>query len=109
MYPPRPLAHAATPRPPPWRCAGLRIGLYSPFKALVGADTSDSALLQKIGAGMASGALAAGLCNPTDLVKTRMQTAGASAGPLAVASEVVRKEGVAALWKGSTPRCVCEG
>ena len=60
--------------------------------------------MQKIGAGMASGAVAAGICNPTDLVKTRMQAAGAAPlGPLAVGAGIVRQEGVAALWKGTTP------
>ena len=39
----------------------------------MGAEGHESALLRKVAAGMLSGALAAGICNPTDLVKTRMQ------------------------------------
>jgi solute carrier family 25 (mitochondrial uncoupling protein), member 8/9 len=84
---------------------GLRIGLYSPFKqALSPADGSDPSLASKIAAGMGSGAIAAGVCNPTDLVKTRMQMAGAAPKrPLAVAADVIRSEGLAGLWKGTTP------
>jgi len=65
-------------------------------------------LIGKIGAGIASGAVAAGICNPTDLVKTRMQAAGpgATMGPVAVMSSIVRQEGVVALWKGTTPSMV---
>ena len=42
--------------------AGLRIGLYSPMKRLLGAERRDSALASKIAAGMLSGAVAAGAC-----------------------------------------------
>lgn len=65
--------------------AGLRIGLYTPLKRLMGAEGHESALLRKVAAGMLSGALAAGICNPTDLVKTRMQVRG-SARVIAVCS-----------------------
>lgn len=84
---------------------GLRIGLYTPFKqSLSGSEGSDPGLMGKIAAGMGSGAVAAGVCNPTDLVKTRMQMAGATPkNPLTIAAEVVREEGVAGLWKGTTP------
>ena len=43
------------------------------MKRVLGAEGHESALLRKVAAGMLSGALAAGICNPTDLVKTRMQ------------------------------------
>lgn len=84
---------------------GLRIGLYSPFKqALTPGEASDPGLLSKVAAGMGSGAVAAGICNPTDLVKTRMQVAGASPkNPLTITAEVIREEGVVGLWKGTTP------
>ncbi|KAI3425920.1 hypothetical protein D9Q98_007892 [Chlorella vulgaris] len=83
---------------------GLRIGLYSPLKSAFGADKDSSALLPKVAAGMLSGALAAGISNPTDLVKTQMQKGGgALGGPVAVMARVVRAEGVRGLWVGTTP------
>lgn len=86
---------------------GLRIGLYSPFKASLSPGDGDASLGAKIAAGMASGAVAAGVCNPTDLVKTRMQMAGAAGrSSWAVAREVAAAEGVAGLWKGTTPSMV---
>ena len=53
---------------------------------------------------MGSGAVAAGICNPTDLVKTRMQIAGtAQRSPIAIAQAVIKEEGVRGLWKGTSP------
>lgn len=49
----------------------------------------------------------AGISNPTDLVKTQMQKGGgASGGPFAVLSRVVRADGVRGLWVGTTPSMV---
>jgi hypothetical protein len=87
--------------------AGLRIGLYSPLKHSFTAEGTEANLGIKIAAGMTSGAVAAGVCNPTDLIKTRMQTKGATiSSPFAVAATVVREEGVLGLWKGTTPSMV---
>lgn len=84
---------------------GLRIGLYTPMKLLLGADgKQSSALGAKVAAGMLSGALAAGISNPTDLVKTHMQKGGgARGGPFAVLARVVKTDGVRGLWVGTTP------
>ncbi|EFN55710.1 hypothetical protein CHLNCDRAFT_134006 [Chlorella variabilis] len=83
---------------------GLRIGLYTPMKSLLGAEGKDSGIAAKVAAGMLSGALAAGISNPTDLVKTHMQKGGGSAGgPFTVMARVVRSEGVRGLWVGTTP------
>ena len=58
----------------------------------------------KIVAGMGSGAVAAGLCNPTDLVKTKMQAAGAvGKTSITITKEVFQEEGIRGLWKGTTP------
>lgn len=88
--------------------AGLRIGLYTPLKKALGADTAEGGGLGlKIAAGMISGSVAAGVCNPTDMVKTRMQTGGAALrSPLAVARVIVAEDGVRGLWKGTTPSMV---
>ena len=53
-------------------------------------------------AGAASGALAAAALNPTELLKTRMQTeAGASTTLMGHLRAVVREGGVGGLWRGS--------
>lgn len=52
----------------------LRIGMYEPLKeALMGGSSAAPSVLHKLVAGVTSGALASGLCNPTDVVKVRMQ------------------------------------
>jgi solute carrier family 25 uncoupling protein 8/9 len=65
----------------------------------------DAGLTAKIAAGMVSGGFAAAVCNPTDMVKTRMQasTANGRCGPMSVAARIIREEGVVVLWKGTTP------
>lgn len=89
--------------------AGLRIGLYTPIKSLLGAEGGQGGLAPKVAAGMLAGALAAGISNPTDLVKTHMQKGGgAGGGPFAVLARVVRQDGVRGLWVGTTPSMVSE-
>lgn len=92
---------------------GLRIGLYDPVKRLiVGKDhVGDVPLLAKIGAGLATGAIAICVASPTDLVKVRMQGEGKLApgvarrysSALAAYGIIAREEGVAGLWKGLGP------
>ena len=60
----------------------------------------------KIVAGMTSGAVAAGLSNPTDLIKTRMQAAGPVQGSLSIIKVILKEDGILGLWKGATPSMV---
>jgi solute carrier family 25 uncoupling protein 8/9 len=120
---------------------GLRLGLYRPITVLV--DSSPSAgprpddadgsppapparedggggsMFTKVVAGCASGAFAAALLNPTELIKTRLMAderargrgggtnagggagGGARLGPYQVMRAVVDEKGVAGLWRGS--------
>jgi len=55
--------------------AGLRIGLYVPIRNIVCGPMKpgeNPTMLQKIAAGMVTGALGITVANPTDLVKIRM-------------------------------------
>jgi hypothetical protein len=90
----------------------LRIGLYEPVKSLLGttnpsglrSDGSPS-LLNKILAGVASGAIGSAICNPTDVVKVRMQAAhGARYRGVADAFTTIYKlEGFRGLYRGVSP------
>jgi len=56
--------------------SGLRIGLYVPVRNIICGPMKpgeNPTLLQKIAAGLATGAIGISIANPTDLVKIRMQ------------------------------------
>ena len=56
--------------------AGLRIGLYIPIRNAICGELKpgeNPSLLQKIAAGMTTGAIGITVANPTDVVKIRMQ------------------------------------
>lgn len=59
--------------------AGLRIGLYIPIRNAICGELKpgeNPSLLQKIAAGMTTGAIGISVANPTDVVKIRMQAQG---------------------------------
>lgn len=92
---------------------GLRIGLYDPVKQIiVGKDhVGDVPLWGKIGAGLATGAIAITVASPTDLVKVRMQGEGKLppgvprrySSATAAYGIIAREEGLTGLWKGLGP------
>lgn len=54
--------------------SSLRLGLYEPFKRVLGAtDPKNTPFYLKFLAGGMSGFIGAALANPTDLLKVRMQ------------------------------------
>ncbi|ACO63300.1 mitochondrial carrier family [Micromonas commoda] len=92
---------------------GLRLGLYRPITVLRERGGGGS-MSTKVVAGCASGAFAAALLNPTELVKTRLMAderargrgegppgGGARVGPYQVMRAVINEKGVAGLWRGS--------
>eukprot|EP00929_Paragymnodinium_shiwhaense_P079816 TRINITY_DN41605_c0_g1_i1.p1 TRINITY_DN41605_c0_g1~~TRINITY_DN41605_c0_g1_i1.p1 ORF type:complete len:302 (+),score=71.55 TRINITY_DN41605_c0_g1_i1:61-966(+) len=96
----------------------LRYGLYVPARNMLGVDPSrpkEIPMWKKVAAGAGVGAAASGLCNPTDLVKVRLQTDGmlkASdgsdlprrySGVLDCLKKIVSEEGVLGLWTGVFP------
>ena len=59
--------------------AGLRVGLYVPIRNLICGEMKPGeqpTLLQKIAAGLTTGAIGISVANPTDLIKIRMQAQG---------------------------------
>mmetsp|Transcript_15707 Transcript_15707/g.47345 ORF Transcript_15707/g.47345 Transcript_15707/m.47345 type:complete len:296 (-) Transcript_15707:589-1476(-) len=82
---------------------GARLGFYTPMKRLVGVDQNPS-FAGNLVAGSASGGLAAVICNPTELVKVRLQSKdGARGGPGAVIRKVIAEDGFLGLWRGTVP------
>ena len=58
----------------------------------------------KLLAGSLSGGIAAAISNPTELVKTRLQTKGIEhQGSVAVIKHILQTEGVVGLWRGAVP------
>lgn len=83
---------------------GIRIGLYDNVRKLYG-DTSEGKpkVLVKILASCTTASTAVLLFQPTEVVKIRMQAAGAAqvyAGAAAAYATIGRKEGIKGLWKG---------
>ena len=93
--------------------AGLRIGLYVPIRNLICGPMEPGqapTLLQKIAAGLATGAIGISVANPTDLVKVRMQGQGQLppaerpyTSSMDCYKKTVAKDGIKGLWVGWGP------
>ncbi|KAJ8983339.1 hypothetical protein NQ317_003144 [Molorchus minor] len=85
---------------------GAQLGTYSQAKQMLHAQLqlADGILLHFM-ASMVSGLVTATASLPVDIVKTRIQNAkgGVTGGPVAVLMNIVRAEGVSALWTGFLP------
>mmetsp|Transcript_47892 Transcript_47892/g.107926 ORF Transcript_47892/g.107926 Transcript_47892/m.107926 type:complete len:221 (-) Transcript_47892:302-964(-) len=86
----------------------FRIGLHEPIVESLHAGPGPAPFITKVAAGLVSGGVAALICNPLDLTKTRLQLeathargSAASSGPLAIITSAVRHEGVGSLWAGT--------
>jgi solute carrier family 25 uncoupling protein 8/9 len=85
--------------------------MYTPIKTAMAEATGTSnlpmSLQMKILSGSLSGGLAAAVTSPIELIKTRLQAAGATPGAVRTSSGVIRAvvaaDGVAGLWKGALP------
>lgn len=88
----------------------FRIGLFTPIMSQLH-DSKDgpAPVWKRMGAGMSSGAIAALVCNPIELVKTRQQAAAAASGEAAFAyngpidglRQLHASEGLAGMWRGT--------
>lgn len=87
--------------------AGVRLGGYTPIKGLLGADPEKPFLLRNVAAGSLSGAIAAAAANPMDLIKTQLQAQDSPFRSTSqVVKHVVKTDGLAGLWNGTTPSMV---
>lgn len=93
----------------------FRIGLYQPILDAVHTKEGPVPLSTMMSAAAVSGSISAMICNPFDLLKTRLQldathARGASAGgAIAMASEIFREEGLRGLWRGTGVSMVRSG
>ena len=93
--------------------AGLRIGMYVPIRNMICGPLKEGqnpTLLQKILAGMTTGAIGITVANPTDVVKIRMQAQGQLPpeqriykSSIHCYKHTVAKDGMAGLWAGWGP------
>lgn len=91
--------------------AGLRIGLYQHIRDFYHGGSGEPTLMEKILAGLTTGALGITYANPTDVVKIRMQAEGRL--PPGVPRtykdaadaylKIVKQDGLVGLWRGYAP------
>lgn len=93
--------------------SGVRFTIYGSIKQEILERRSDGknikkdlSVLESLGAGIIAGTVNVYVTMPLDVIKTRMQGLGAAQykGVVDCFSQVVRTEGVLALWRGSLPR-----
>lgn len=85
---------------------GIRYSIYSPIKKLLNRDSNENASLwKKIVAGSLCGCFASAICNPTDLVKVRMQTYGPTlySSIFDATRKIYRSEGLKGFFVGVIP------
>ncbi|GIL48355.1 hypothetical protein Vafri_4625 [Volvox africanus] len=89
----------------------MHFSVYETAKKLLCHDLDDETLRVQLVAGGLAGGCAAAVTTPLDVVKTRLQTSGATdpakyeqTAVLPTLRQIVREEGVQALWQGIKPR-----
>lgn len=81
----------------------FRIGLFEPTVVLIeGQRREQPAMSSRFAAGVITGGLSSFICNPLDLMKTRMQLdpkRGVATSASAAVSQIVATDGVLGLWR----------
>eukprot|EP00250_Pteridium_aquilinum_P011868 c20359_g1_i2 orf=295-1110(+) len=96
--------------------SSIRMGLYEPFKLMLGGDDpAHTPLWIKVTAGASAGVIGSAIANPTDVIMVRMQarpfqTSSGGAhpgwnygGPFKAFSSIARTEGISGLYRGLVP------
>ena len=84
----------------------LKIGLYHGTKKIIYSDGSKETLVLNVCAGIIAGAASSAICNPTDVLKVRLQAQTQSSvkpnqGMLLAFSDIYRLEGFKGLYRVS--------
>ena len=82
----------------------LKIGLYHGIKRLISDDPKHETLATNVCAGVVAGAISSALCNPTDVLKVRLQaktagTVNSQQGMLIGFLDIYRLEGLRGLYR----------
>ena len=77
--------------------------IYPPIRDLMTPQSESPTFLQRLAAGGTAGGLAIAVFNPTEVMKTQMQSASTTITMRQVASRVVATRGFAGLWAGLPP------
>lgn len=87
----------------------FRYAFYSPIKRIFGnsGDDAPASFMTKVLSGCFAGCMASAVCNPTDLIKVRMQTGNhIGYGTISSATKsIVHNHGIKGLWMGTGPTC----
>ncbi|KAJ0174447.1 hypothetical protein K1T71_009555 [Dendrolimus kikuchii] len=81
---------------------GAQLGTYAQAREMLLPTIGDGIHLHVL-ASMIAGMVTTAASLPVDIVKTRVQNSGKGASQVAVLMDVIKKEGVLALWKGFIP------
>ena len=98
---------------------GIQLVIYAPIRDFIsaGKEANDISFFRRVAASGSAGVLSIVLCNPADVLKTRMQsTTGRNAASMAtVFRDIQATDGVGGLWRGVGPNvvrsfvgCACE-
>lgn len=82
----------------------LKIGLYQGIKRTINTDPQKETLASNVFSGVVAGAISSAICNPTDVLKVRLQaqtagTVNGSQGMLIAFSDMYRLEGMRGLYR----------
>jgi hypothetical protein len=83
----------------------LSMVLFPPIKSMLGADGQDPGFLRRLIAGGTAGGLGIAVMNPTELLKTQMQSSSSikRLSMFTVAKTVWQREGILGFWSGVKP------
>jgi len=83
--------------------SSLALVLYEPIRHMVCADNAAPNFAQRLFAGGSAGALSIMVFNPTEVLKTQMQTATKDISMKSTVASIYRNGGIRSFWSGITP------
>ena len=82
---------------------GLAMVIYEPIRNAITNGSESPSFLQRLLAGGTAGALSITCFNPTEVLKTQIQTATESKSMISVIRRILKNEGIVGFWAGLYP------